>query len=96
VATLPRQLKQIMRRLSSPDFVLKMQVREVENLRTTTKNAANTMFLGFIIASLILSAAILHIWDTGPTIAGFSAIAALNYVLAMGLGLVAFVNYLKR
>jgi len=96
IATLPRQVKQIMRRLSSPDFVLKTQIKEIENLRTTTKNAANTMFLGFIIASLILSGSILAIWEQGPTFLGLPALAAINYALAMILGLVAFVNYLKR
>ncbi len=96
VSTLPRQLKQILRRLSSPDFLIKVQIREIESLRHTTKNAANTMFLGVIIASLILSAAILHIWDQGPTIWGMSATAFINYVLALILGVLAFVNYLKK
>lgn len=94
--TLPRQLKQILRRLSSPDFLLKVQIREIENLSATTKNAGNAIFLGFIIASLILSAAILHIWDHGPTIWGMSAIAFSNYAIAVTLGILAFVNYLKK
>lgn len=96
ISTLPRQVKQILRRLSSPDFLVKVQIREIENLRTTTKNAANTVFLGFIISSLILSAAILHIWDQGPTIFGMSAISFSNYILAAILGILAFVNYLKK
>lgn len=96
LTTLPRQLKQILRRVSSPDFVVKTQIREIENLRVTTKNAANTVFLGVIISSLLLSAAILHIWDRGPTIWGMSAISAMNYGVALILGVLAFVNYLKR
>ncbi|OFZ15946.1 MAG: ubiquinone biosynthesis protein [Bdellovibrionales bacterium RBG_16_40_8] len=96
MASLPRQIKQIMLRLSSPDFVLKTQIHEIENLRVTTKNAANTMFLGVIVASLVLSAAILHIWDQGPTIAGMSAISVINYVLAIMLAGLAFINYLKK
>lgn len=96
VSTLPRQLKQILRRLTSPDFVLKAQIREIEGLRISTKNAANTLFLGLIISSLVVSASLLHIWDKGPTIWGMSAIAAIHYSIALVLGVLAFVNYLKK
>ena len=92
VSTLPRQIKQILRRLSSPDFVLKAQIREIEGLRISLKNAANTLFLGFIISSFIISGSLLHIWDKGPTIWGVSAIATLHYGIAMVLGILAFVK----
>jgi ubiquinone biosynthesis protein len=97
ITSLPRQLKQILRRISSPDFVLKAQIREIEGLQRATKHAGNTIFLGLIIASLFLSAAVLQIWETrGPTLWGQPALAMINYIVALGLCAVAFVNYLKK
>jgi ubiquinone biosynthesis protein len=92
LATLPRQIKQILRRLSSPDFLVKVQIREIENLRVTTKNAALILFLGVIVASLILSASILLIWDQGPKIFGISAMAFTNYFMAALIGAFAFLK----
>jgi ubiquinone biosynthesis protein len=97
LATLPRQMKQILRRLASPEFVVKLQIRELEGLRQTNKNAANTIFLGLIIAGLILSAALLQIWEVrGPTVGVMSAFSLAHYALAFVLGIFAFVNYWKR
>ena len=96
VAILPRQIKQILRRLSSPDFILKGQIRELEDLRVTTKHAANTIFLSVIIAALVMGGSILMIWDQGPTIWGVSAASFVHYTLATLLALLAFFNYLKK
>lgn len=96
VSVLPRQIKQILRRISSPEFALKTQIKEIEGLRLTTKNAANTIFLSIIIASLILSGSLLHIWGHGTQIWGVSAISVVHYSIAIFLGLLAFVNYLKK
>ena len=97
LSILPRQLKQILRRYASPDFVVKTQIRELENLRWATRNAANTLFLGLIISSLLLSAAILSIWGSPTNLVwGVPLLSWVNYVLAGLLGIVAFFNYLKK
>jgi ubiquinone biosynthesis protein len=93
LAVLPRQLKLIMRRFASPDFVIKTQIREIDGLRLATRNASHTIFLGIIIASLILSAAILNIWDqNGSQAWGMPVLSLLNYGLAALLGVVAFLK----
>lgn len=96
VTTLPRQLKQILRRVASPDFGVKIQIRELEHWRAAQKNSASTIFLGIIMASFVISAAYLSVWDKGPTLAGFSVLSLVHYLFAAGLGLVAFINYLRR
>jgi ubiquinone biosynthesis protein len=97
LSTLPRQLKQILRRLTSPDFMIKMQVRELDNLQHSLKNAANTQFLGFIISSLLLSGSMLYIWDVrGPTLGGISGLSLTSFTLAFIFGCVAFVNYWRK
>lgn len=96
VTTLPRQIKQLIRRVSSPDFVIKTHIRELEQIRLTTKNAANSLFLGIIISSLILSASVLHIWDRENNSAGFSTASLIHYALAAILGLMAFINYFRK
>ncbi len=97
LTVLPRQLKQIIRRFASPDFVIKTQIREIESLRQATRNAANTLFLGVIISSLLLSAAILSIWGVSTNLVwGIPLLSILNYALAALLGVLAFFNYLKK
>jgi ubiquinone biosynthesis protein len=96
LAILPRQTKQLIRRLSSPEFALKVQLREFEQFRVTTRNAANTMFLGFVIAALLVSASVLHVWDRGPTFLGMPAIASVHYGAALVLSVLAFINYFKK
>ena len=58
-AIFPRQTKQLIRRVSSPEFALPIELREFEKFRLTVRNSARTIFWGLVIASLILSAAIL-------------------------------------
>lgn len=98
VTALPRQLKQLIRRLSSPDFEIKLRVSEIESLRVTTKNAANTLFLGVVIGSLLISAAWLAGLSSfdGPTLLGLPAMSTVNYLTAMALGVLAFVNYFRK
>ncbi len=58
IAVFPRQTKQLIRRISSPEFALPIEVRELEKFRLTVRGAARTVFWGLVIGSLILAAAI--------------------------------------
>jgi len=65
VSVLPRQIKQFVRRLNSPDFAIKMQVDQLKELRRAMESSANLLFLGLVIGSLLLSASLLIIADRG-------------------------------
>ncbi len=96
LAVLPRQTKQLIRRLSSPDFAVKIDLKHIEDFRASTKRVGNTLFLGIVIASLLLSGAFLHVYDQGVTVWGASAMSVVHYAVALVLGLFAFINYLKK
>ena len=96
VSGLPRQLRQLLRRLVSPDFALKIELTEIKKLRQTQKNSANLVFLGFIIASLLIGAAMLMETQIGPRVLGIPVIAASHYGIALAMGFVAFVNYIRN
>lgn len=96
VSNLPRQLRQILRRLLSPDFAVKLDIEELRHLRSVTKKSANLIFLGLVIAALLMGAASLAQVTTGPVFLGLPLLAFLHYAGALILSLVAFVNYIKR
>ncbi len=97
LAVLPRQMKQLIRRFSSPEFVVPIQFRELERFRLTVRNAANAVFLGLVIASLLLSAAVLqNVSASGPKWLGIPAFSATEYGVALVLSVLAFINYFKK
>ena len=96
VSGLPRQLRQLLRRAVSPDFAIKVELVELKKLRQTQKNSANLVFLGFVIAALLIGAAMLVESKIGPSVGGISVLAATHYGTALVLGFVAFVNYIRR
>ena len=96
LSDMPRQVRQLLRRLMSPDFAIKVELVELKKLRKTQKNSANLVFLGFIIAALLIGAAMLMDAQIGPTVLGMPVLAATHYGVALALGFVAFVNYIRR
>jgi ubiquinone biosynthesis protein len=85
MVNLPRQLRQLLRRLMSPDFALKMEVRELEQVRETMRKSSQLLFTGLIVSALLISAAMLHGIEGGPHILGIPVISALHYGAALVL-----------
>lgn len=54
VAFLPRQIKQVLRRLNDPDFHLQVRSHDVERLRKSVDRGAWLIFWGLIFAAIIL------------------------------------------
>jgi ubiquinone biosynthesis protein len=81
---MPRQIKQIIRKFSSPDFEMKLRVKELDALTSAVKSGSTTVFLGLVSASLILSGTVLYVWGRGPEIWGLPAVSVIHFVIAMG------------
>jgi ubiquinone biosynthesis protein len=91
LATLPRQLKQLVRRISSPDFSFRLDLKQIDELRDSQNRAANTVFYGVIIAALILSGSLIQTFSQGHEwIFGLPAMAVLQYSTAILLLIVHF------
>lgn len=96
VTALPRQLRQIFRRLNNPDWELKVSLSEVDDLRWSLEKLANLTFLGLVIAGLIVSSALFLPYQVGPSFMGLPFMSTLFLAAAGLLGLMAFYNYMKR
>jgi ubiquinone biosynthesis protein len=54
ISTLPRQLKQVLRRLNDPDFAVRLRSEDLEALRKTVERGQWLTFWGMILAATIL------------------------------------------
>ncbi len=96
LAILPKQLKQMVRKINHPDFSLKHKIHGVDELKRSVETGSNIIFLGFVIGSLILSASILQIVDKEPKLLNLPFMSAISYGLAVVLSAVAFYNYIRK
>ncbi len=94
---LPRQLKQIVRKVNHPGFALRLSLVELEDIKRSLETSANILFLGLIIGSLIMSASLMMTMNhVGPIVAGMPLFSVIGYSMAGALGLVAFYNYIRK
>lgn len=85
LSTMPRQMKQIMRKWSSPDFAMRIDIQQIEELKNVGRSSAQTIFFGLVICGLVISAAIVQTIDHSDFILGLPMIAALHYAAAATL-----------
>jgi len=96
VRTLPRQLRQFVRRVNHPDFAFRLSLVELEEVKKSLESSSNLMFLGLVIAGLMISGSATMFIDRGALIFGIPLLSAIFYGLAGALGLAAFRNYIKK
>ncbi len=94
--TLPRQLNMMVRRLNTPGYRAKVHVEGIEEFRRSFEISYNLLFLGIIIASLILSSSLIYTHTSNWMIQGMPALSLIGYLIAAALGIVAFINYIKK
>ncbi len=94
--TLPRSIKQMIRKWNSPDYKTKIQIEELPEIRYTLYQSSSLIFLGLIITGLILSSSLIVAWSGNSSLDSVPAIAVVGYVIAVFLGFLAFINYIKR
>lgn len=94
--SLPRQLNFFFKKINSPTHAIKIQIAEITDLRRSIEVSFNLLFLGTIISSLILSGSFVLVHPSENLIAGIPAISFICYTLAGSLGLIAFVNYIRK
>jgi ubiquinone biosynthesis protein len=94
--SLPRQLNLILRRMNSPDYRTRLHIDGVDDLKKSIEVSFNLLFLGVIIAALIVSSSLIYTYDSVWQWGGMPALSLIGYVLAAALGIVAFINYIKK
>lgn len=96
INALPRQLNFFFRKINSPDHTFRLKVAEIKELKRSIEVSFNLLFLGVIISALILSSSFIFVHNTESHIAGIPTASFVGYLLAMILGLIAFVNYIRK
>jgi ubiquinone biosynthesis protein len=93
---LPRQLNFFLRKVNSPDHAFRLKVGEIKELKRSVESSSNLLFLGVIIASLILSSSYIVVHDTPNHIGGIPTMSFFGYGIAMILALFSAVNYFRK
>lgn len=93
---LPRQIKQFVRKVNHPGFAFRVSLVELEDIKRSIETSSNILFLGLIIGALILSASMALFLERGPFLFNMPVVSTLCYSLAIGLGFVAFYNYIRK
>ena len=96
VRTLPRQVRQFVRRVNHPDFAFRLSLVELEEVKKSLESSSNLMFLGLVIGSLMISGSATMFVDRGHVLFGIPLLSAIFYGLAGALGLAAFRNYIRK
>ncbi|WP_413612982.1 ABC1 kinase family protein [Bdellovibrio sp. HCB-110] len=94
--SLPRQLNFFLRKINSPDHAFRLKVGEIKELKRSVESSSNLLFLGVIIAALILSASFIFVHNTESHIAGMPTMSFIGYLIAVVLGMIAFLNYIRK
>lgn len=93
---LPRQIRQLTRKMNSPTHRWKMQIEELTDVKRSIEASSNIVFLGIIIGSLIIGSSIALSFESTHNFMGLPLISGIGYLLAMFVSLVAFYNYIRK
>lgn len=96
VYDLPRQLKQLLRKINSPDFIAKLRIENTREIVRSIKSVGDLTFMGLLIGSLLIAGALSLDFETRVTVFGVPAVSALFFGLAWFHSLLAFYRYIRK
>lgn len=96
INSLPRQMNFLFRKINSPDHAFKLQINEMSDLRKSIELSYNLLFLGLLIAGLLISSAVIYVHESGSQTAGMPTLSFAGFMLSLLLSMVAFFNYIKK
>lgn len=96
ITSLPRHIHFYLRKINSPGYTFRAKIEGVDELRKDILTSFNLVFLGLIITGLLLSGSILFTVPNQHFTAGVPTSSFVAYLLALLLGALAFINYIRR
>lgn len=96
LSELPRQLHYLIRRVNSPDYHTRVRLDSAADLQKSLESSASLLFLGLIIAALILASSVLAVFPSPAQTLGLPTLAVIGYSLSFVLGIMAFFYYLRK
>jgi ubiquinone biosynthesis protein len=94
--SLPRQIKQLIRKVNSNDFAIDMNITQIEDLKRSIETSGNLVYLGLVIAALIIASAMTLTSPIGPHVYGLPLISLVGFGLSSFMALLAFYNYVRK
>jgi ubiquinone biosynthesis protein len=96
VQILPRQLNFLFRKINSPDYSTRIRINGLEEIKKSLEVSFNLMFLGLVIAALIISGSLIFTHPSETMIWKIPTMSFILYALAGFLGVFGFINYIKK
>ncbi len=96
VSALPRQLNLMMRKLNSPDYHSKVHLEDFSEFKDTFLKSFTLLFLGIVIAALLISSTLLYLQPSAWIVAGIPGLSFVGYIISAVLGLYAAYNLWKK
>lgn len=96
IANFPRQLHYLLRKWNSPNYTMRVRIPELEPLRKSLETSFNLLFLGIVIGCLLISASMTINQNTDHFIAGIPALSFTQFMFAIGMGIIAFFNFIRK
>lgn len=96
ISTLPRQINFFFKKLNSPDHSFILELPQLEDFKKSFESSYRLLFLGIIIAALILSGSFISVHSSENYIAGIPSLSFIHYIVALILGFFSFINYMKK
>ncbi|MBK9294309.1 MAG: AarF/ABC1/UbiB kinase family protein [Oligoflexia bacterium] len=82
LAVLPRQLKQLMRKLNSRDFAFDIHVAEILDLKNSVENSGKNISRALVILALVVVGTLVFITPKGPEIYGIPVLSLVSYFIS--------------
>lgn len=86
IYVLPRQLRQLLRKINHPDFALRVHILEIENIPKAIDRFGVILYWSLIISSLIISATLTLNQPTERIVLGLPLASFVGYLLAIVFG----------
>lgn len=96
LASLPRQARQALRKLNSPNYRWNLQVQEIHDLKRGIEKGSSLIFLGLVISALVVSGTAALFLPATELVWGLPVFSAVLYSLAIFYGFVAVYNYIRK
>jgi ubiquinone biosynthesis protein len=98
LTSLPRQMHFLLRKMASPNHQFKLKVPEIHDLKKSVEASFNLLFLGIIIGCLLISSSMIYSRElavsAGPI--QIPTLSLFGYISSGFLGIIAFINYIKK
>ncbi|MGD0883526.1 MAG: AarF/UbiB family protein [Thermodesulfovibrionales bacterium] len=95
VFLLPKQMKQIIRKVLRDDIHIKLTLSGLDKFITDMDRSSNRIAFGMIISASLISSAIMHGTGAGPQIFGISILGMISFAFAFLLGIWLIISIIR-